>query len=161
MAVAIGPIPMMPLDVMPTDRHLLPFQRIHLPSGDELELRTRVNGILSAMYPHGHGSGIERRQEIRYPYPHLVYLSPVGADGVSATGESIVVTGKHLTEHGLTIYHPEPLSHRRMIASLEAGRGRWLGVLVDLSWCRFTDRGWYESGGRFLQLVQSPMRQAS
>jgi len=146
------------LNFMPTDRHLLPLQRIHLPSGDELELRTRVHGILSAMYPQG--SGVERRKEIRYPYPHLVYLSAVGTDGISPTRESIVVDGKHLAEHGLTFFHPEPIPHRRMIASLEAGRGRWLGVLVDLTWCRFTKLGWYESGGRFLQIVQSPFKQA-
>jgi hypothetical protein len=34
-----------------------------------------------------------------------------------------------------------------------------MGVLVDLKWCRFTRHGWYESGGRFLQIVPSPLRQ--
>ena len=71
-----------------------------------------------------------------------------------------VVVGKDLSEHGISFYHPEVIPHRRMIASLDMGRGRWLGVLVDLRWCRFTKAGWYESGGRFLQLVQSPVKRA-
>jgi len=44
-----------------------------------------------------------------------------------------------------------------MIASLEIGKGRWFGFLIDLNWCRFTKDGWYESGGRFIQTVLSPM----
>jgi hypothetical protein len=47
-----------------------------------------------------------------------------------------------------------------MIASLESGNGRWLGFLIDLTWCRFNRHGWYESGGRFLQAVLSPVEEA-
>jgi hypothetical protein len=142
---------------MGTPRPALPLRRINLPSGAELELRTRVHALLSAMYPHG--VTLERRVEVRYPYPSLVYLTPVGDDGYNPCGESLVVVGKHLSEHGLSFYHREPLHHRRVIASLEAGRRQWMGVLVDLKWCRFTRHGWYESGGRFLQIVPSPLRQ--
>jgi hypothetical protein len=44
-----------------------------------------------------------------------------------------------------------------MIVSLEVGADAWLGFLIDLSWCRFTKQGWYESGGRFRQVVNSPI----
>ena len=132
---------------MQINRPLLPYRRVNLPSGAELELRTRVQGLLSSLYPLEVTQ--ERRREIRYPYPHQEYLTPDDDDEQTASGESIVVVGQ---------YHHEPIPHRRMIASLEAGRGRWIGVLIDLSWCRFTKTGWYESGGRFLQLVPSPIR---
>ena len=95
----------------------------------------------------------QRRRDTRYPFPSLIYLSPVGEDGVSPNGQAIVVVGKHLSERGLGFYHPQPIPYRRMIASLQAGDGRWLGFLIDLSWCRFTEQNWYESGGRFLQSV--------
>ncbi len=143
---------------MAIPRPLLSSRRVNLSSGAELELRTRVQGILSAMYPHG--VTLERRGEIRYPYPHLLYLNSVGDDGFTPSGEPVVVVGKHLAEHGLSFYHAEPMPHRRMIVSLETGQGNWLGVLIDLSWCRFTRLGWYVSGGRFLQIVQSPVKQA-
>ena len=69
------------------------------------------------------------------------------------------MVGKHLSERGLGFYHPQPLPYRRMIVSLEGPRGDWFGFLIDLTWCRFTRQGWYESGGRFLESVASPMEE--
>ena len=70
-----------------------------------------------------------------------------------------MVVGKDISEHGLGFYHQAPLPHRRMIASLESSHGRWHGFLIDLNWCRFTKGGWYESGGRLLKAVLSPMEE--
>jgi hypothetical protein len=125
-----------------------------LSPSDEL-VRQQVWGVLSAMYPQGRI--IERRVDQRYPYPHLLYLTPVGDDGITAEGPSVVVVGKSLSERGLGVFHPQPFAQRRMIASLETGEGRFASFLVDITWCRFTQYGWYESGGRFLQVVPSPM----
>ncbi len=118
------------------------------------EVRTQVWGLLTALYPRN--DLIERRGSSRYPFPCLVHLKPVGADGVTPEGESVVVVGKHISEQGLGFYHQQPLPYRRMVVSLECGKGRWLGFLIDLNWCRFTKDGWYESGGRFLQTVLAP-----
>jgi len=119
-------------------------------------LRRQVWGILAGLYPPGKTS--ERRTDQRFPYPYLLYLSPVGPDGVSPEGESVVVVGKHLSEHGLGFYYQQPLPYRRMIASLQVQEARWIGFLIDITWCRFTEHGWYDSGGRFLQAVPSPIR---
>ncbi len=114
-------------------------------------VRGQVWRLLGALYPPG--QGCERRAGRRYPYPYLVYLTPVAADNVTPQGDPIVVVGKHLSEWGFGFYHPKPLPFRRMIATLEATNGVRLGFLIDLTWCRFTRHGWYESGGRFLQAV--------
>jgi hypothetical protein len=118
------------------------------------EVRVQVWGLLSTLYPRQ--EFMEKRKETRYPFPYLVHLTPVAADGVTQEGESVVVVGKHLSERGLGFYHPKPLPHRRVIASLESN-GRWYGFLVDLNWCRFTRQGWYESGGKILESVTSPL----
>ncbi len=124
--------------------------------GEEPEdVRTQVWALLSTLYPQS--ELVERRRENRYPFPYLIHLTPVGDDGRTSAGETIVVVGKHLSQRGLGFYHPKPLPHRRMIASLEDARGNRLGFLVDLNWCRFTKQGWYESGGRFLEAVASPV----
>jgi len=123
--------------------------------GADEELRAQVWGLLSAMYPRN--DLVERRRDNRYPFPCLIHLTPVGRDGFSPEGETVVVVGKHLSERGFGFFHPMPLPHRRMIASLECGQGRWMGFLIDLTWCRFTKSGWYESGGRFLETVTSPL----
>jgi hypothetical protein len=119
------------------------------------EVRVQVWGLLTALYPRN--DLMERRRDNRYPFPCLLYLTPVAEDGLTPEGETVVVVGKHLSECGLGFYHREPLPHRRMIASLESGRGQWFAFLMDLSWCRFTKGGWYESGGRFVQTTLSPM----
>ena len=117
-------------------------------------VRTQIWDLLGALYPRN--DLLERRYEHRYPYPYLVHLTPVADDGISPQGETVAVVGKHLSERGLGFYHPRPLPYRRMIASLETSSGSLLGFLIDLSWCRFTSRGWYESGGRFLRTVPFP-----
>lgn len=131
----------------PRDRHSSEETR------PEEAVRMQVWHLLSALYPPAELS--ERRASHRYPYPYLVYLTPVGADGATPEGDPIVVVGKHLSERGFGFYHPKPLPFRRMIATLEATNGVRLGFLIDLTWCRFTRHGWYESGGRFLQAVPS------
>ena len=124
----------------------------------ESNVSQRVSLLLAALYPQG--AIIDRRREQRYPYPHLVYLTPLAEDGVTPHGENIVVAGKQLSENGLGFFHQQPLPHRRMIVSLDQGRGQWLGLIIDLSWCRFTKFGWYESGGRLLEVVESPLSTA-
>ncbi|NQT40636.1 MAG: hypothetical protein HQ581_24295 [Planctomycetes bacterium] len=119
------------------------------------EIQSQVWGLVSSLHPHA--TGMERRRDQRYPFPYLIHLTPVGDDGITPEGEAIVVVGKHLSQRGLGVYHPTPLAHRRVIASLQVENGEWFAFLVDVSWCRFTKKGWYESGGRFLQAVASPM----
>jgi hypothetical protein len=106
------------------------------------------------MYPHN--DLIERRRDNRYPFPSLIHLTPADMDGTPTGDKPLVVVGKHISEHGVGFYHQSPLQHRCMIASIECKKGHWLAFLVDISWCRFTKGGWYESGGRFMQTILSP-----
>jgi hypothetical protein len=137
--------------------------QLHVPTTDLLPLdqarpedciNRQVWELMGMLYPQN--EILERRKENRYPFPQLIHLTPVADDGVTPEGKSVVVVGKHLSKRGLGFYHPKPLPHRRMIASLECN-GHWLGFIIDLRWCRFTRQGWYESGGRFLQAVSSPI----
>ena len=118
------------------------------------EIRTQVLGLLSTLYPRV--SVVERRRETRYPFPFLIHLAPAD-DLAMPDGERVVVVGKHISERGLGFFHPEPLPYRRVIASLERPHDGWYAFLLELRWCRFTRQGWYESGGRFLEAVTSPL----
>ena len=113
-----------------------------------------VRGLLAGMYPPS--MRMERRREQRYPYPRLLLLQPVEADGVTSAGPTLTAAGKQLSETGLSFFHPDPLPHRWVVASLPRTDGGWLAFLMDLDWCRFTRQGWYESGGRFLRSVATP-----
>jgi hypothetical protein len=121
----------------------------------EQSLRANIHLVLAGAQPTRRQ--LERRREKRHPYPYPVYLTPVGRDSLTPTAQTLVVLGKHLSEHGFDFYHREPLPHRRAIVSFEPSRGSWIGVLLDLSWCRFGRHGWYDNGGRFLAVVPSPL----
>ena len=99
---------------------------------------------------------VERRRESRYPYPYPIHLTPYAASGKPDVESTFVVIGKHLAPHGIDFYCRQPLSHRRVIASLD-GREGWIGLVVELAWCRFNRHGWYDNGGRFISVVPSPL----
>jgi hypothetical protein len=127
------------------------------PQADDA-LRRQLWGVLSAVYPQSRIA--ERRMDQRYPYPHLLYLTPLADDGVTPAGEAAAVVGKALSQRGMGFFHQQPIPYRRMIASMETAELHWAGFLIDITWCRFTRYGWYESGGRFIQCVPSPIARA-
>jgi hypothetical protein len=100
---------------------------------------------------------LERRREARYPYPYPVPLTPLTAEGEPDVERTFVVIGKHLAAHGIDFYCKRPLADRRVIASLDCGAAGWIGLVVELAWCRFNRHGWYDNGGRFVAVVTSPM----
>jgi hypothetical protein len=122
--------------------------------GQEDLIESAVERALGASHPSRRGS--ERRREQRFPYPHPIYLTPLEPAG-SRPIETFVVIGKQISLHGVDFYHREPVAHRRVVASLEAGEQGWIGLLLELAWCRFSRHGWYENGGRFLAVVDSPL----
>lgn len=95
----------------------------------------------------------ERRQAPRTPFPHLVRVQAIDPQTLAAQDEPLVVVGRYLSEQGFGFYHNTPLAHRFVAVTLESPGGDAVRLLLDLSWCRFTQLGWYESGGRFLRVI--------
>jgi hypothetical protein len=123
---------------------------------EDQKIRQRVRIVLQASHQASR-IACDRRSDHRIPFPYPVHVTPVDASGAPETGETFVVLGKHLSECGLDFYCQMPIPHRRVVASWECGAGRWISLLLDLTWCRSNHHGWYENGGRFLQVVESPL----
>ena len=68
----------------------------------------------------------------------------------------MIVSGKHISETGLSFFHPEPLPYRLVAATLEKLDGTRCEYVIDVGWCRFTQMGWYESGGKFVRQIEGP-----
>lgn len=102
--------------------------------------------------------GVDRRESRRYPFPHLVHLTPLAPDGTPLRDETVVVIGKDLSERGLGFYHQQPLACRKAIVSLEAADGEWVAFVIDIKWCRFTTHAWYDSGGCLLETAEPILR---
>jgi hypothetical protein len=116
-------------------------------------VRWQVRELLAGMYPPG---AFERRREQRYPLPKLIQLRPISADGATPLETAVIVSGKHISETGLSFFHPEPLPYRLVAAKLEKLDGTQCEFVIDVGWCRFTQLGWYESGGKFVRQIDGP-----
>jgi hypothetical protein len=118
-------------------------------------IASSVHSVLAAVQPTR--KALDRRRETRHPYPYPLHITPLNKDGLPDAERTFVVIGKHLSEHGLDFYCKRPLPERRVIASLDSGAHGWIGLAVELAWCRFGRHGWYDNGGRFIALVRSPL----
>ncbi len=91
--------------------------------------------------------------QLRTPMGNRVcaQITPLDASGTPGTSHSVRL--KNFDKHGVTFYHRRPLCGRRALVSIESPQiGRFVAE-VDLSWCRFSRRDNYTSGGRFVQLA--------
>lgn len=104
-------------------------------------------------------SPLRRAGEEHFLYPQDVYLTPIDPLGHIQSEETLCVLGKQVSQRGLEFVHRELLPYRHMIASLRSLETRWVGLLLELTWCRFVCRDRYENGGRFLGVVESPLQQ--
>ena len=134
-----------------TQTSLAPL-RLRPAPASETPLRDQVRRFLGQLLNRAVPQ--ERRKYGRMPFPMLVRLTPVNPHSLEPLCDPIVVVGKNLSEEGLGFYHQQPLPYRRAVVTLEDNAGRSVSLLIDLSWCRFTHQGWYDSGGRFLEIVE-------
>jgi len=125
----------------------------------EQEVRAQVHGLLGTLFPRGRVA--DRRQDTRHAFPQLITLTPAPEEQLSDGFESMVVVGKHLSERGLGFFHHEPLPYRRVIASIQLNKETVVAFLLDVHWCRFHGKGWYESGGRLLQVVEPALKRVA
>ena len=116
----------------------------------------KIERLCTHLYPSGRLSD-ERRTETRYPFPYLISIAPVESDGTTPLAEPFIVVCKHISQGGIGFYYPEPMPYRYIVVSLPAmGKEQAIHLLVDLTWCRFARKGWYENGGLFVGETDEP-----
>jgi hypothetical protein len=125
---------------------------VPLPNGPK-SVREQIWGLLANLYPVA--PLMNRRTEQRYPFACLAHVAPVGDDG-KPVGKPIVAATKNISEGGISFFHPANLPYRRVVLTFERDDVAPVSFLVDVNWCRFTRHGWYESGGRLMQVVEAP-----
>jgi hypothetical protein len=126
--------------------------------GIDHEVWSQILERLSAADPRQNQD--ERRRDSRYPFPNLMYLTPISPHDHAPSGESIIAAGKDLSEGGLGFYHSTPLPSQRMIASMQMGNGHWLAFVVELTRSHRIPEGWFQSNGHFVEPAVSPLESA-
>jgi hypothetical protein len=113
---------------------------------DRAAIAREIQALVGRLHPT---VTLERRRGERLSVPIMFRLTPIAEDGRSLAGESITVVGKNISRHGLSFYHAVPVPYRRARISVE-NIDIAFAVEIDISWCRFTKPGWYESGSRLI-----------
>jgi hypothetical protein len=120
------------------------------PRTAAIDLARRIADFLLRMHPPVMS---ERRQRDRAALPLVLRLTPLDELGQPIEAETMLVTGKDITTRGVGFFHERPVAFRRAHLSFDHPTAGRFHAEVDLRWCRFTQSGWYESGGRLLRLV--------
>jgi hypothetical protein len=103
---------------------------------------------------------VERRSDERIPVPVLFRLTPLDERRQPVEAAAVTVVGKNVSPRGLSFYHNQTLSYRRAIISVQYPECDDFSAEIDISWCRFTTAGWYESGGRLVAAAPVDMNRS-
>jgi hypothetical protein len=111
-------------------------------------LTLQIEALLSRLHP---AVERERRQDDRIAIPVLFRLTPYDNDHQLIDQQASIVVGKNISRRGVSFYHEHPITHRRALIEVADPVAGTFAADVDISWCRFTKPGWYESGGRLIR----------
>jgi len=111
-------------------------------------LTIQIELLLSRLHP---AVSRERRHDDRIAIPVLFRLTPFDTDRQLLDQETLIVVGKNISRRGVSFYHEKPITHRRALIELADPSVGIFVAEIDVTWCRFTKPGWYESGGRLIR----------
>jgi hypothetical protein len=129
--------------------HSLPFFAVGRL--EATALAQMVESLLDRLRP---AVTFERRAHERRSLPVLLTLVPLDAERRPLPDAAVTVVGRDVSRRGLSFFHERPLACRRAIVLLAHPEVAQFAAEIDVTWCRFTKPGWYESGGRLLRVVE-------
>jgi hypothetical protein len=99
-------------------------------------------------------SAVDRRRCHRLPFEHSIGVTPLVGD--EADGELQLALGRDISLGGIAFTHSEPIPNRYVAVTFWHEDGDDESVVTQLTWCRFTRQGDYQSGGNFLRMIELP-----
>lgn len=99
----------------------------------------------------------QQRGSHRIGYEQMLVLTPLDDETERPIAASKLVWGRDLSLEGVSFVHESPLPFRKVALTFALPDGDVESLAVRLSWCRFARPGCYQSGGKFLRTVTSPI----
>jgi hypothetical protein len=122
-------------------------------ASNRASLTDQIASLVSRLHPT---VTLERRHDDRIAIPVLFRLTPLDSDRLPVPSLSAIVVGKNISRRVLSFFHENPIPHRRALIELAHPGIEPFAAEIDITWCRFTKPGWYESGGRLIRAVSDP-----
>jgi hypothetical protein len=106
---------------------------------------------------HSSRQVLQARRWHRMLFEHPLELTPLDPRTEEPCGDTIDVLGRDVSLGGISFLHPRPLACLKGAISFPpANEDEDVPpVIVRLTWCRFTARGIYQSGGPFVRVLDA------
>jgi hypothetical protein len=96
----------------------------------------------------------EKRTHRRYPFRRPLTITPVGEQsGRPDRTKSFAAFGFDISSAGISFLARQLIPARRAVVTCEGPDGRSVNLLFEPRWVRFTRGGWYQTGGRLLEVL--------
>ena len=118
-----------------------------------------VDGLVQALVASWNSCGpvLERRRWHRVPFGRLLGITPLDGGVIPLpAGEMRAVQGRDISLSGIAFSHTRPIPNRTVAVTFWDESGAANSIVTELNWCRFTRGGEYQSGGKFLQIIELP-----
>ena len=116
-------------------------------------LETLFDSVVASW--HNSRQILQARRWHRIAYPQPICLTPLDEATLHARGPTCLVEGRDVSIGGLSFSHRTTLECRLAAVTLWFNEHDCETVAVRLTWCRFTARGVYQSGGSYLRRLET------
>lgn len=98
---------------------------------------------------------IDQRRDARYAYPYPLTLVPLEVAQRGDQVKGIPAIGKQVTIRGIDFYTTSPITAKEVVCTFHSPICSY-ALILELTWCRHNAQGWFENGGRFIEVWNSP-----
>lgn len=113
-----------------------------------------VDSLVKTLVASWHDSPIvQNRHWHRICFDKLIAITPLDEHTDVPIGRATIVQGRDISVSGMSFTHQVLLPFRKIAATFALDNNDYESISIRLTWCRFTSRGLYKSGGKFLRTV--------
>lgn len=126
------------------------FQRLRDVDPETTDIETVVRQLSASWQPYR--PIVERREHHRMKHVVPMTIIPLNDETGELQSKRIEATGRDISSHGISFFHPQHLSERRVFVIFGRGDMRRC-YCVDLRWSRYRGGKKWVSGGYFEKSV--------
>ncbi len=103
----------------------------------------------------GNNAPVEKRVHRRFPYRKPISVTPINnTTGRPDSARCFPAFGIDISSNGICLLARQLVPARNAVLSLEGPGQKAVSILFEPRWVRFTRGGWYQTGGKLLEVLQ-------
>lgn len=117
-----------------------------------------IDGLVQSLVASWQSCGpvLERRRWHRVAFDGVLGVTALDEREATPNGPMQTVRGRDISLSGVAFTHAQPIPNRIVAVTFWDESGQAESIVTELNWCRFTRSGNYQSGGKFLRVIELP-----